>query len=388
MKQKIENDRIRAIQRYLNGESPKAVYISLGYSKRWFYKWILRYKQGGLDWYCEESRRPQIIRNRTKEDIEEIVKVVRLKLYNQALFHGAQNIRWDMEELNILPLPSISTISRILKRNCLTRKRTGKYESKHKKYPELRSLVPNYVHQTDFVGPCYIKGGLRFYSLHSVDIATGRCAIEPLLNGKKDAIKSLWKIWNRLGIPKYQQIDNEMLFYGSPTYPRGMGKLIRLSLMYGVEPYFIPAREPWRNGVIEKFNDNWRDKFLRRVNIDSENELFAKSLEFENKHNNSYRYSKLGGKTPLEYLKHTNKELKFPNPILPNFTNLSKPIKGRYNIIRFIRSDGYLDIFTEKFKMPEKVIYEYVKATVDVKKQKLFVYLDNELIITKKYKLR
>ena len=31
-----------------------------------------------------------------------------------------------------------------------------------------------------------------------------------------------------------------------------MGHLIRLCLTYGVEPWFTPPREPWRNGVVEK----------------------------------------------------------------------------------------------------------------------------------------
>lgn len=387
MSRNKENDRQLAIQRYFAGESPKVIYISLGYSKRWFYKWLTRYKDGLDEWYYEESRKPHSNPNHTEEEIEELVKLYRFRLYNEGLFCGAQNIRWQMEDANINPLPSVRTISRILKRNCLTNRRTGKYESKHIKYPGLKSTIPNYVHQTDFVGPRYIKGGSRFYSLHSIDIATGRCAIEPLIGGKKGTIEALWNIWNRLGVPKYQQIDNEMTFYGSPAYPRGMGKVIRLCLIYGVEPYFTPIREPWRNGVVEKFNHNWDDKFFRRTVINSTSELREKSLMFETKHNTSYRYSKLGGKTPIEYLNLLNYELKFPPQNHLDFKNLPKPVKGRYNLIRFIRSSGLLDVFTEKFKMPDIVHYEYVKATIDVKKQKLYIYLDNELIITKNYKL-
>jgi putative transposase len=93
---------------------------------------------------------------------------------------------------------------------------------------------------------CILKGGLRFYSLNSVDLATGRCAIEPVTEGKEGSMAAFWATWHRLGIPRYQQVDNEMTFYGSPTHPRGMGKLIRLCLHYGVEPIFIPLKEPWR----------------------------------------------------------------------------------------------------------------------------------------------
>ena len=54
-----------------------------------------------------------------------------------------------MEELNAQPLPSIWTIDRILSRQGLTHRRTGRHESKGKAYPKLPALVPNQTHQAD-----------------------------------------------------------------------------------------------------------------------------------------------------------------------------------------------------------------------------------------------
>ncbi len=101
-------------------------------------------------------------------------KMVRLNLYNQDLFCGAQAIYWEMEELGVTPLPSIRTINRILSRNDLTHRRTGKYEAKGTAYPKLPSLLQNQAHQADLVGPCYLKGPVRFYSLNVVDTAIVR----------------------------------------------------------------------------------------------------------------------------------------------------------------------------------------------------------------------
>jgi hypothetical protein len=85
--------------------------------------------------------------------------MVRLNLYNQDLFCGAQAIYWEMEALGVNPLPSIRNINRILSRNDLThRGRTGKYEAKGIAYPKLPSLLPNQTHQADLVGLCYLKG--------------------------------------------------------------------------------------------------------------------------------------------------------------------------------------------------------------------------------------
>lgn len=63
----------------------------------------------------------------TKKESEEIVKMVRLELYNRGLFCGAKAIKERLEEYDINPLPSESTIGRILSRHGLTHGRTGFY---------------------------------------------------------------------------------------------------------------------------------------------------------------------------------------------------------------------------------------------------------------------
>jgi hypothetical protein len=63
----------------------------------------------------------------TSEEIEQIVIMERLHLYNRGLPYGAQAIRRRLEREGVQPLPSISTINRILSKNCLTHRRTGGY---------------------------------------------------------------------------------------------------------------------------------------------------------------------------------------------------------------------------------------------------------------------
>jgi hypothetical protein len=63
----------------------------------------------------------------TPQDIEQIVVMERLRLYNQGLPCGAQAIRRNLIKEGIEPLPSLSTIGRILSRNYLTHRRTGYY---------------------------------------------------------------------------------------------------------------------------------------------------------------------------------------------------------------------------------------------------------------------
>lgn len=148
-----------------------------------------------------------------------------------------------MEDIVVKPLPSIRTINRILSRNELTHRRTGKYEAKGTIYPKLPAVLPNESHQADLVGPCYLKGPVRFYSLNVVDMATVRCGLYPSLSKAGQSIlDGFWAIWSRMGIPDHIQIDNAMSFFGSQTHPRGMRSLIRsnLNLSISGEIFRVP----------------------------------------------------------------------------------------------------------------------------------------------------
>ena len=389
MKDEIQQERIRAVHRFFNDEKPESICASLGRSRAWLYKWVKRHTADDKSWSENQSRRPLSLTSRTPKENEEIVKMVRLNLYNRDLFCGAQAILWEMEELEVRPLPSPRTINRILSRNELTHRRTGRYEAKGTPYPKLPSFFPNQTHQADLVGPCYLKGPVRFYGLNAVDMATARCGLytAPSKSGQS-ILDGFWEIWQRLGIPVNVQVDNAMSFFGSPTHPRGMGPLIRLCLHYGVEPWFIPMAEPWRNGVIEKFNDHYQQKFLGKVIMTTQDDLTTGTLEFEQRHNSSYRYSKLGGKTPLKALAAVKIKLRFPKQEEAPRHRLKKPDTGRYHVVRLIRSNMKLNIFGELFPVAPELVFEYVVATIDVKEQKIKLFWDKTQVDEFNYKLR
>jgi putative transposase len=389
MEKEIKQLRVLAVQRFKAGESPESICISLGKSRFWLYKWVKRFDEGDPCWFEEHSRCPLVSSNRTPPEIEEIVKMIRLNLYNQDLFCGAQAILWEIEDLGVEPLPSIRTINRILARNDLTHRRTGRYEPKGTAYPALPSTLPNQTHQADFVGPCYLKGPIRFYSLNIVDTATVRCGLHPSLSiASQSVLDGFWAAWKRIGIPDRVQIDNALSFFGSRRHPRGMGPLIRLCLYNGVEPWFIPMAEPWRNGMVENFNERYQQRFLGKVVMASVEELKTGSLAFEQRHNSRYRYGKLKGGTPLKALAASNVKLRFPAEDEPPRHPLEKPEVGKYHLVRLIRSDLKLDIFGERFPVPPEMMLQYVVATIDVKEQKLKLFLDKIQVEEFDYKLR
>jgi putative transposase len=386
--QRSEMERMWAVERYRNGEDAEGICRSLGRSARWLYKWVSRADSDPERWFEERSRRPERLSRKTPQAIEDLIVAAREDLEREGAFCGAQSIVWELEERKIKS-PSVATVNRILKARGLFQGRSARYQSKGKKYPAPEAIHPNDVHQNDFVGPRYLQGGFRFYSLNTADLVTARSTAIPIQARAADfVVAAIWKSWVSLGVPRIFQIDNELVFWGSRLHPRGMSQVLRLCLHQGVEPLFIPPAEPWRNGTIEKFNDHWQQKFLGRTHLQSFEHLVAAARDFDCKHNSRWRYSKTGGVSPNEALRRMNVQLRFPTDTQPPRLPILKPNSGRFHLIRFIRSDRGLDLFGERFVVPKIAVYEYVTATIDVALQQLHVRLGHETLARYPYQLR
>jgi hypothetical protein len=189
-----------------------------------------------------------------------------------------------------------------------------------------------------------------------------------------------------MGLPDFLQIDNELSFRGSNRYPRSLGIVLRLCLHFGIQPVFIPVGEPWRDGVIEHFNDTYDKKFFRRQWFSSYAMLKRQSKNFQQFHNKNHRYSCLKGKTPLEVIESDAFESLTlgPNTRMPKLHFLPD---GTISLIRFIRSDRILNIFGEKFEVSKDLVYSYVRAMIVTEIQTLQVYLGEDFVQSFEYRM-
>ena len=239
----------------------------------------------------------------------------------------------------------------------------------------------------DLVGPRYIKGDGRFYSMNVIDLYSHRVFIESSRTKEDDNIANgLLRCWKSMGLPDFLQIDNELSFRGSNRYPRSLGIVLRLCLHFGIQPVFIPVREPWRDGIIEHFNDTYDKKFFRRQWFSSYAMLKRQSKNFQQFHNKNHRYSCLRGKTPLEVIESDAFEplTLGPNTRMPKLNFLPD---GTISLIRFIRSDRILNIFGEKFEVSKDLVYSYVQAMIVTEIHTLQVYLGEDFVQSFEYRM-
>ena len=379
----IKEFREKAIKRYENGESPKEIYQSLGKGKTWFFKWLKRFKLDGKDWAKSHSSKPHQSPKRIDDMMEQMVletrKHLEKKLYSQI---GALAISYNLNQQGIIS-PPISTINKILRRNDLIHQKT-QYIPKGVNYLSLAISRSNYLHQLDVIGPRYLKEDGRFYSINIVDAYDRRNSINPDRRQNRMAIiKALICSWHTLGIPCYLQMDNQLALRGSNHYPHSFGVVIRLCLYLWIQPLFIPLAEPWRNGIIEHFQNVFDKMFFRAQYFKDFGYLYQKAKEFELFHNQNHHYSTLRGFTPKQKCSGDIK-------LLPASFRLPEKLTispGHVHFVRFVRSDRVLDVFGERYIMPNDVEYEYVWTTIDTAQEKLLVYHDSKLVVEHPYSL-
>jgi len=117
-----ENLRKMAIEQFLQGKSPVAIYRDMGRSKFWFFKWLHRYQSGDTEWYRDKPKTPHGHPRETPPEMQKLVKNIRIQLEEHPYAQiGTSAIKWEFKKLGITP-PADRTINRILKREGLLKK--------------------------------------------------------------------------------------------------------------------------------------------------------------------------------------------------------------------------------------------------------------------------
>jgi hypothetical protein len=164
--------------------------------------------------------------------------------YQYALV-SARAIYYELRDLHISPLPSSRTIHRWLKQAGQIAEHKSRKAS-NPTYPDLPCKAVNDVQELDFKGPFYLQDHAhKYYLMVLRDKLSKKTALRALANKSMEAILDfLVAAWRKMGCPKRLKMDNCLDFRGSNLYPRSPSKLMRVCLDLGVQPVFIPLREP------------------------------------------------------------------------------------------------------------------------------------------------
>lgn len=374
-----EELRQQAVSLHSQGVKVTEIARRIGRSRQWVHTWINRHAEGSEHWSKSRSRAPHHTANKLSQTMENLVVESRLRLEAAPYMEsGAYAIWHDLSSRGVTP-PSVATINRILRAHGLSRKKVP-YQKSGLEYPE----IPQSTHLMDLVGPRYIRGGSRFYLLTIISNDTRHAGVYPMLSKRAvDITRGVTSFWKAYTIPDFLQLDNELSFKGSNRHPRGLGLLMRTAMQLNVIPRFIPVGEPWRNGVIERFNQKVERTLLIQPHRDFD-DLLCHAREFMETHNSSHHYSPFGQKTPdqLDY------ELGIPMvPLNHDYEVDERPRLDSDNLneihfIRLVRSDLTINVLNTEIRVDPMLMHTYVMAQLLVNDHLLLIKQDGKTVQT------
>jgi hypothetical protein len=364
--------RNEAIRRRLKGDRRKDICRDLERSTRWFNKWWAVFQRDPHTDFCDRSRAPRRV-TRTAPEIIPLVVTLRHR-FEAAPYGliGTRAIQGQLREWHIRPLPSQTTIQRILARQALTHPVGSATTAAY--YPWLPLEALQAVQATDIISK-HLRGGLEIQHFHTLDLVTHAVALSQHLDKTTTtACQHLLKAWACLGLPLIHQFDNEGAFCGGHTHPRVIGRVIRLCLWCGVEAFFTPLYDPQRNHQIETFHALWCQAFWSRQTFTSLPHVQRAVRSFLQWYHWHYHPPCLAGKTPAQMRRTRSVPRLTPDlrRLLPDFVSARVPLTaGRFHIMRKVEGGGYVEFLNERWLVGRAWTGEYVRATVDPARQTL-----------------
>ena len=232
-----------------------------GISRKTGYKWIERYRQGGLEALRDRSRAPHSHPNEMSRQVKESILAIKRRFPKW----GAPKIRSRLQRIRPSwnSYPAISTIGLFLYKQGLTCRRKRRRKATPTELPLTSGHYSNQVWCADFKGHFCTRDGSRCNPLTISDHSSRYllCCRHVERMGYEQVRMWFERTFRRYGLPEVIRTDN-----GVPFASRGLGGLSRLSYWWirlGIHPERIEPGHPEQNGCHERIHKTLKDYTAR-----------------------------------------------------------------------------------------------------------------------------
>ena len=279
----------------LEHRSPTQLARDHGISKRWIFKLLRRYKEGGYAALEPRSRRPHSCTHQAAADVQAEVLRLRKELVAAGHDAGPETITYHLIG-SVSKLPSVATVWRILKRNGLITPQPHKRPKSS--FIRFEATLPNETWQLDST-PWQLADDSPVEILNFLDDKSRLALASKAVVTVKaaDPVHVLHSASNTFGLPASLLSDNAAVFTGRSR----RGKvLLELELeRLGIVFKHSTPYHPQTCGKVERFHQTLKRFLRKQPPASSIAELQFQLDAFRDYYNNRRPHRALNRQTPL-----------------------------------------------------------------------------------------
>lgn len=257
MELSVVEQRYRAVLAVLAGESVTAVAAQVGVSRQTVHTWLSRYRNDGLGGLIDRSHRPEFCPHQSPAEVDVAV----CELRREHPRWGPRRLAHELGRVGMVPVPSASTVYRILVRHGLVdaRKRGRQRED----YKRWERDAPMALWQLDIVGGVFLVDGREVKVVTGVDDHSRFCVIAAacLRATGRAVCMAFAQALQRYGVPEEVLTDNGKQF--TARFGRGGEVLFdRICRDNGIVHRLTQPASPTTTGKVERFHQTLRRDLL------------------------------------------------------------------------------------------------------------------------------
>ena len=262
----VVEQRYHAVMEVISGGVPVVeVAERYGVSRKTVHAWLRRYRQDGLPGLADRSHRPHHHPGQLAADVE--ARVCELRRAHPRW--GPRRLVYELHRLGVAPVPSRSTVYRVLVRHSLV----GAIPRKRRRqdYRRWERSGPMQLWQLDVMGSVLIKdpaapGGIREAKLISGIDDHSRYSVIGTVVARATAravCTAFMAAMAEYGVPEEVLSDNGRQFTGRFGAPRPAEVLFeRICRHNGVTQRLTKPRSPTTTGKVERWHQTIQDELL------------------------------------------------------------------------------------------------------------------------------
>jgi transposase InsO family protein len=255
----VMEQRYHAVMEVVAGAPVTEVARRYGVTRQAVHLWLGKYQKEGLAGLADHSHRPRFQPRQLNADIEALI----CQLRGAHPRWGPRRLAYELNKANVSPVPSRSTIYRVLVRRGLVPAR--KRKRRRQDYKRWQRDAPMQLWQLDITGSVFLTDGTELKLISGIDDHSRFCVIATVVPRAtaRAVCRAFIAAMTAYGIPDEVLSDNRKQFTGRFGKPRPAEVLFeRICRRNGIRQLLTKPYSPTTTGKVERWHQTLQVEFL------------------------------------------------------------------------------------------------------------------------------